>query len=78
MSILYFITHRCVYSSFSMKSIDQKKRTLEEHGIKTFLKTHSSNVQSGTLGQLGTYQIAYDLYVPNRDYDDAQSLLRRT
>lgn len=50
---------------------------LEDHGIKTFLKTHNGNVQTGTFGQLGEYQITYDLYVPNKDYDDAQSLLRR-
>ncbi|MDY4508163.1 MAG: DUF2007 domain-containing protein [Candidatus Faecousia sp.] len=77
MNILYFITHRCIFSSFSKEIIGQKKRTLEDHGIKTFLKTHNGNVQTGTFGQLGEYQITYDLYVPNKDYDDAQSLLRR-
>lgn len=78
MNILYFITHRCVFSSFSKEIIDQKERMLKDHGIQTFLKTHNGNVQTGTFGQLQAYQITYDLYVANKDYDNAQSLLGKT
>ena len=64
----YYLTHRCVFSSFSMETIKSKVRILEEHGIKTLLKSHNSNQQTGAFGQLPEYQTAYDLYVPNRDF----------
>ena len=75
MKIPYWIAHRCVFSSFSKETIDQKVHILEEHGIKTVLKTHNGNLQAGTFGQLSEYQIAYDLYVSNKDYDSAKFLL---
>ena len=71
----YFLTHRCVFSSYSMDTIKSKVRILEEHGIKTLLKSHNSNQQTGTFGQLPEYQIAYDLYVPNKDFELAKALI---
>ena len=71
----YFIKHRCVFSSYSMETIKSKVRILEEHGIKTLLKSHNSNQQTGTFGQLPEYQIAYDLYVPNKDFELAKALI---
>ena len=71
----YFLTHRCVFSSYSMETIKSKVRILEEHGIKTLLKSHNSNQQTGTFGQLPEYQIAYDLYVPNNDFELAKALI---
>ena len=71
----YFLTHRCVFSSFSMETIKSKVRILEEHGIKTLLKSHNSNQQTGAFGQLAEYQIAYDLYVPNKDFEYAKALV---
>ena len=71
----YYLTHRCVFSSFSMETIKSKVRILEEHGIKTLLKSHNSNLQTGTFGQLPEYQIAYDLYVPNKDFELAKALI---
>ena len=71
----YFLTHRCVFSSYSMETIKSKVRILEEHGIKTLLKSHNSNQQTGAFGQLPEYQIAYDLYLPNRDFALAKALI---
>ena len=71
----YFLTHRCVFSSYSMETIKSKVRILEEHGIKTLLKSHNSNQQTGAFGQLPEYQIAYDLYIPNRDFALAKALI---
>ena len=71
----YFLTHRCVFSSYSMETIKSKVRILEEHGIKTLLKSHNSNQQTGAFGQLSEYQIAYDLYVPNNDFELAKALI---
>ncbi|MCI7018498.1 MAG: DUF2007 domain-containing protein [Clostridiales bacterium] len=71
----YFLTHRCVFSSYSMETIKSKVRILEEHGIKTLLKSHNSNQQTGAFGQLPEYQIAYDLYVPNNDFELAKALI---
>ena len=74
-SCFYYLTHRCVFSSFSMETIKSKVRILEEHGIKTLLKSHNSNQQTGAFGQLPEYQIAYDLYLPNRDFALAKALI---
>ena len=71
----YFLTHRCVFSSYSMETIKSKVRILEEHGIKTLLKSLNSNQQTGAFGQLPEYQIAYDLYVPNNDFELAKALI---
>ena len=71
----YFLTHPCVFSSYSMETIKSKVRILEEHGIKTLLKSHNSNQQTGAFGQLPEYQIAYDLYVPNNDFELAKALI---
>lgn len=71
----YFLTHRCVFSSYSMETIKSKVRILEEHGIKTLLKSHNSNQQTGAFGQLPEYQIAYDLYIPNNDFELAKALI---
>ena len=71
----YFLTHRCVFSSYSMETIKSKVRILEEHGIKTLLKSHNSNQQTGAFGQLPEYQIAYDLYGPNNDFELAKALI---
>ena len=71
----YYLTHRCVFSSFSMETIKSKVRILEDHGIKTLLKSHNSNQQTSAFGQLPEYQIAYDLYVPNRDFALAKALI---
>lgn len=71
----YFLTHRCVFSSYSMETIKSKVRILEEHGIKTLQKSHNSNQQTGAFGQLPEYQIAYDLYVPNNDFELAKALI---
>ena len=58
-----------------METIKSKVRILEEHGIKTLLKSHNSNQQTGAFGQLPEYQIAYDLYVPNNDFELAKALI---
>ena len=71
----YFLTHRCVFSSYFLETIKSKVRILEDHGIKTLLKSHNSNQQTGAFGQLPEYQIAYDLYVPNRDFALAKALI---
>jgi len=71
----YFLTHRCVFSSFSQEEIKTRAERLEEQGIPTLIKTHNSNQQTGAFLQLPEYQLAYDLFVPNKDYDLAQSLL---
>ena len=71
----YFLTHRCVFSSFSNETIKSKARILGDHGIKTLLKSHNSNQQTGAFGQLAEYQIAYDLYVPNKDFEYAKALI---
>ena len=71
----YFLTHRCVFLSYSMETVKSKVRILEEHGIKTLLKSHNSNQQTGAFGQLPEYQIAYDLYVPNKDFELAEALI---
>ena len=71
----YFLTHRCIFSSYSIETIKSKVRILEDHGIKTVLKSHNSNQQTGAFGQLPEYQIAYDLYVPNRDFALAKALI---
>ena len=71
----YFLTHRCVFWSYSIETINAKVRILEEHGIKTLLKSHNSNQQTGAFGQLPEYQIAYDLYVPNKDFEEASALI---
>ena len=71
----YFITHRCIFSSYSIETIKSKVRILEDHGIKTLLKSHNANLQTGTFGQLPEYQIAYDLYVPNKDFEHANALI---
>ena len=71
----YFLTHRFIFSSYSIETIKSKVRILEEHGIKPFLKSHNSNLQTGTFGQLPEYQIAYDLYVPNKDFELAKALI---
>ena len=71
----YFLTHRCIFSSYSVETIKSKVRVLEAHGIKPFLKSHNSNLQTGTFGQLPEYQIAYDLYVPNKDFELAKALI---
>ena len=39
------------------------------------MKSHSSNSLTGTFGQLEQYQVAYDLYVGDRDFDAARALL---
>ena len=71
----YFLTHRCIFSSYSIETIKSKVRILEDHGIKTVLKSHNSNQQTGAFGQLPEYQIAYDLYLPNRDFALAKALI---
>ena len=71
----YFLTHRCIFSSYSIETINAKVRILEEHGIKTLLKSHNSNQQTGAFGQLPEYQIAYDLYVPIRGFALAKALI---
>ena len=71
----YFLTHRCIFSSYSIETIKSTVRILEDHGIKTLLKSHNSNQQTGAFGQLPEYQIAYDLYVPNRDFALAKALI---
>ena len=71
----YFLTHRCIFSSYSIETIKSKVRILEEHGIKTLLKSHNSNQQTGAFGLLPEYQIAYDLYVPIRDFALAKALI---
>ena len=58
-----------------METIKNKKHIIEEHGIKTLLKYHNSNKQNGAFGQLAEYQIAYDLYVPNKDFEYAKALI---
>lgn len=71
----YSITHRCVFSSFSIETIKSKMHILEDHGIQTMLKSHNSNQQTGAFGQLTEYQISYDLYVRNKDYKRAKAFL---
>ena len=51
------------------------ERLLAEQGIPCKVKTFQSTVQSGALGQLAEYQIAYDLYVRNGDFARAETLL---
>lgn len=74
-SCLYFLTHRRVFSSFSIETVKSKVRVLEDHGIKPLPKSHNSNLQTGAFGQLPEYQIAYDLYVPNKDFEYAHALI---
>ena len=71
----YFLTHRCIFSRYSIETIKSEVRILEDHGIKTLLKSHNSNQQTGAFGQLPEYQIAYDLYIPNRDFALAKALI---
>lgn len=72
----YFLTHRCVFSSFSREKMTAKANLLKDRGIETLIKAHNSNQQTGASLQLPEYQIAYDLFVPNKDYDLAQAILR--
>lgn len=71
----YFLTHRCVFSSFSQEKVTAKAKLLQKQGIETLIKTHNSNQQTGAFLQLPEYQMAYDLFVPNKDYDQAQAIL---
>lgn len=71
----YFLTHRCVFSTFSQEQVNAKAKLLKSRGIETMIKAHNSNQQTGAMLQLHQYQIAYDLFVPNKDYDQARAIL---
>ena len=73
--MLYFLTHRRLYSTFSAEQAHRMERLLAEQGIPCKVKTFQSTVQSGALGQLAEYQIAYDLYVRTGDFARAETLL---
>lgn len=73
--IFYHFTHRCVFSGFSAEAVKEKAKILEEKGIKTLTKSHNSNQMTGTIGQLPEYQVAYDLFVLNKDFDHAKALI---
>lgn len=71
----YFLTHRCVFSTFSHEEVNNKARLLQSQGIRPMIKSHNSNQSTGAVMQLPEYQIAYDLFVPNGNYDLARSIL---
>lgn len=75
MNPLFPLTHRLVFSTFSSEELKKKTENLENVGIKPLVKSHNANPQTGTLGQLPEYQISYDLYVPNSDFEEAAHLL---
>lgn len=75
MNPLYALTHRLVFSTFSSEAIKEKTGILEDSGIKPLIKSHNANPQTGSLGQLPEYQVSYDLYVPNGDYEEAKHLI---
>lgn len=76
MGLPYFITHRLVWSGFSQIDAEQVKKTLAAQGINCLVKTHQSTIQSGAIGQLASYQIAYDIFVRNEDYEQAKAGLK--
>jgi len=69
------LNRRCVFSGFSKEDVQRKQRILEGAGIETEMRSHSSNSLTGTFGQLEQYQVAYDLYVGDKDFDAARALL---
>lgn len=75
MNPLYPLTHRLVFSTFSSEELKKKTEILENAGIQPLVKSHNANPQTGTLGRLPEYQISYDLYVPNSDFEEANHLL---
>lgn len=75
MNPLYALTHRLVFSTFSRGALEEKRKLLEDSGIQPLVKSHNTNLQTGSLGQLPEYQVSYDLYVPNADYEEARHLI---
>lgn len=75
MSLPYFLTHRLVFSSFSAEDVLQVKEKLKANDISFLVKKKQSNLSSGTFGQLVDKQIAYDVYVPNENFDHAKHVL---
>ena len=69
------LNRRCVFSCFSREIARQKQGILEGAGIETCLTSHNANALTGTFGQLEQYQVAYDLYVGDKDFDAARALL---
>ena len=76
MKLPYYITHRVVWCGFSQVNAEQVMKKLAAQGITYLLKTHQSTVQSGAIGQLASYQMAYDIYVRNEDYERAKTVLK--
>ena len=75
MSLPYFLTHQLVFSSFSAEDVLQVKEKLKANDISFLVKKKQSNLSGGTFGQLVDKQIAYDVYVPNEDFDRAKHVL---
>jgi hypothetical protein len=51
----------------------EKMKGRESHGFDlTPCKTYAA---TGAFGQLPEYQVAYDLYVPNKDFENAKALI---
>ncbi|WP_373165117.1 putative signal transducing protein [Agathobaculum sp. Marseille-P7918] len=74
-SLPYFLTHRLVFSSFSAEDVLRVKEKLKANEISFLIKKKQSNLSEGTFGQLVEKQIAYDVYVPNEDFDRAKHVL---
>lgn len=75
MAFLYLFTHRRVFTSFNAGEVDAVTAKLKKQGIKPLVKMHSSNRMIGTIGQLAQYQVSYDVYVKNDQYEEAQFAL---
>ncbi|MGO5096223.1 putative signal transducing protein [Agathobaculum sp. LCP25S3_E8] len=75
MPLPHFLTHRLVFSSFSAEDVLRVKEKLKANDISFLVKKKQSNLSEGTFGQLVEKQIAYDVYVPNEDFDRAKHVL---
>ena len=61
----------CVYVGYSREKRNSIIRVLAEHKIPYKTKEWQSRLQGGSFGQLAEYQIAYEIYVHRKDYDQA-------
>ena len=68
-------THRRVFSTFSPEEARRVEQLLAAHGIPCKVEKHSSAQSVSAFGTLPEHELAYDISVPNEQYEQAAALL---
>ena len=75
MSLINAFTHRRVFSTFSPEEARRVEQLLAAHGIPCKVEKHSSAQSVSAFGTLPAHELAYDISVPNEQYEQAAALL---